>query len=472
MYRLIFTALILTGCTYIKDASSPYHLAPANDHTSWTAPEKILLGLSKKEEPLPTPSIDQTHEHSLAEVLDLGLFYNTKTKQTWALARSKAALYGQSLQNDFILSQFDSTWQRSKYPQISTGENSIVFSTLYQNELNFSYVLLDFGKTRNTSLQALYALYEADWIHNNEIQKIIQTLMDDYFNVVYQKQLLSSDKANVEDALAILKEAEEKLKVGTADISDVLQARSNYLDQKLSLISQEQTLYSAFCTLTNDIGIPSTFKFKLQEFPDDFEEYKAREFSELLNIAKRSRPDYLAALSDVESKEYKVKSMQSNYLPTVDGSFSIGNTVGNMGLHDNYDFAAEISLNIPLFQGFFQQNQVRQARSDLAESKALLLELELLMTKQIDLYQKDIEFALSSLHAAADFLQAAIEDFDVSLSKYRQGTNTIIDVITAQTHIADASSKVILSKRDYFISLANLAYAMGSLSINPKELAQ
>lgn len=471
-WAIFLIPLIFSQCTHIRDANDPYHLAPQNTHTSWTPPEKILLGLSQKEEKLPSPVIDETHLHSLAEVLDLGLFFNPKTKETWAIARQKAALYGQSLQNDFVLSNFTSTWQRTKEPGLFINQSYLQFTTLFQNELNLSYTFLDFGKTNNTSLTALYALYEADWTHNSEIQRVIQTLMDDYFNVVYQKQLLLADQANIEDALQILKEAEHKLEVGTTDISDLLQAKSNYLDQKLTLISQEQTLYTAFSNLVNDIGIPATYKFQLQEFPDSFEEYRQRDFEDLFAIAKKHRPDYLAALCDVESNAYNIKAMQSNYLPTLDGNFSIGKTRGNDGLKDDYDFSAIVSLSVPLFQGFFQQNQVRQARSLLAESKAKLLEIELLMTKQIDLYQKDISFALNSLGAAKEFLLTAKEDFRVSLSKYKQGTNTIIDVINAQTNIVDALAKVILSKRDYFVSLANLAYAIGSLNINAKEFMQ
>lgn len=416
--------------------------------------------------------IDEGHHYSLAEVLDMGLLYNTNTKETWAQARAAAAQYGQSLQNYFILSQFDSSYQRARSPGFAFNENYYFFYTLVQNQLNFSYTFLDFGQTRNSSLSALYSLYEADWSHNHQIQSVIQTLMSDYFNVIYQQELLLSDIADVENAEATLISAEEKLRMGTTDISDVLQARTTYLENKLRVVNQQQSVAGALSTITNDMGIPSNTRLQFERFPSEYELYQPRAFEDLFELAKQCRPDYLAAIAEVQSKEYALNAAKSQYYPTVNGDFSIGNSRGNGGFNDQYDFSAQVSLTLPLFQGFFQKNQIKQAEANLENSKANALQTELTITKEINLYQQDVTFALDSIEYATAYLDSAKEDFKVSLDKYRQGTNNIIDVINAQTSVADASAKVISAKNDYFTALANLSYAIGSLNLDPTKLSQ
>ena len=415
--------------------------------------------------------IDEEHPHSLAEILDLGLLHNTDTMRSWSEARVAAANYGQTLKNDFIISQFDTNFTREKSPQTITvngnGEDvdHVDYTTYFTNELSLSYLILDFGQTRSTSQSALYSLYQADWTHNSNIQSVLQTLMDDYFDVLYQKELLFSYDADVINAATTLESAQEKLRTGTADVSDVLQARSNYLDYKLKTVNQEQYLNTSYATLTHDMGISSHIDLHLQGFPTQYNPYTPRPFDELLQLAKTNRPDYLAAQADVKAKEWGVTAAKRKYYPKLTSDFSIGNTQGNHNLHDNYDFNLELRLSVPLFQGFFQQNELRKKEASLQTAKADLLNVELTMTKEIDIAQKNITYALESIDFATQYLDTSKEDFRVSMDKYRQGTNTIIDVINAQTNIANASAKLIQAKKDYFTSLANLAYAIGSLNI-------
>ncbi|MDN3504147.1 MAG: TolC family protein [Rhabdochlamydiaceae bacterium] len=462
--------IFLCSCNVYKEAAHPYSLAPATHDSNWTPPSKILQSVNKRQEAIPTPKIDSDRDYSMGEIIDLGLLYNTKTKESWSKARAAAANYGKKLQDYFVLSQFDSTYQRLKYPQLDVNQTVSDFTTKFQNELNFSYTILDFGQTRFTSDAALYALYEADWSHNHEIQFVMQELMNDYFNVVYQQELLIAYFADVEDAIITLDSTEEKLRTGMSDISDVLQARTYYLDTKLKVVNQQQKLNTAFATLKNDMGISSNLKFTLQNFPTEYEYYEPKPFEQLMELAKKSRPDYLAALSDVESKEYALSAARSQYYPTVDGSFAIGNTQGNNGLNDNYDFDVQVSLNLPLFQGFFQQNQIKLTKANLSTSQSKLLAIELLMTKEISVYQDDISFSLESIDYSTQYYETAQEDYKVNLDKYKQGTNNIVDVINALTAVADARAKEILAKKEYFQSLSNLAYALGSLNVNPHNL--
>ncbi len=46
---------------------------------------------------------------------------------------------------------------------------------------------------------------------------------------------------------------------------------------------------------------------------------------------------------------------------------------------------------------------------------------------------------------------------------------TILDVMSAQSSLADARSKKANSQKNWFVSLASIAYATGSLCATPNE---
>jgi len=52
--------------------------------------------------------------------------------------------------------------------------------------------------------------------------------------------------------------------------------------------------------------------------------------------------------------------------------------------------------------------------------------------------------------------------YDLALESYKAGLKSILDLLDAESKLSDARSKLIQSKKDVFVALANLAHATGS----------
>ena len=139
-----------------------------------------------------------------------------------------AAEYGQSLQDYFLLAEGAGNYTRTRFAQFTGATRSIVYETQYGGELELTYTILDFGQTRMTSEAALQSLFNADWSHNSQVQQTIQIVMTDYYNYLYQKQLLFSTEQDVINAKVSLDATEEKFRQGLSDVSDIVQARTQY----------------------------------------------------------------------------------------------------------------------------------------------------------------------------------------------------------------------------------------------------
>lgn len=458
--------LLFQGCD-IKGANDPFAYAPRRSDSVWHPPAKAEKRLPIRED-LEKEGEDYTAFSkeaplTLAEIIDIALARNPDTKQSWAAARVSAAEYGQSLQNYFLLAEGSGNYTRTRFADFQGRDRNIIYETQYGAELELTYTILDFGQTRMTSEAALQSLFNADWSHNSQVQLTIQELMNDYYNYLYQKELLFAAEQDVINAKVSLDSTEEKFRQGLSDVSDIVQAKTSYLSQKLAVVNQKQALHNAYTQLVVDMGLPSNGTFYFEDYPDEIVPFELETLDNLIVKANDNRPDLMAAEAEVKSSVASYNASRLEKFPVVTGEFDIGRTYYGHGLNDTYDFTAQINLTFPLFQGFFIENSIKKAKATIEESEANLEQVRLGIIQEVANYRSDVNYARESLEYAKAYLASAEEDFKVNLKKYRVGTGTIVDLINAQTSVADARSQLASAQNSWYTSIANLAYATGIL---------
>lgn len=431
---------------------------------------------------------------NLAELIDIGLQNNPSTKQTWAMARSAAAQYGIVLSDFYPNIQFTSQYTRvrgtfgpptvfsslgptssssgssggvpaSSQGAVTSSSNSL-YSTTAGPDVELSYTLFDFGQRTSAAIAAREALYFADWSHNQEIQSVIQTIMDDYYVYLYQLRVLSSNEANLETACASLDAANQKFSLGLAALGDVAQARTQYLQAKINLTSQKQNVENSFAQLAVDLGLPANVGFKVQPMPDEVQaEPMLESVDELVALAQTQRQDLLAAQADYRSKDALVVNAERAIYPVLATDLDIGKYWFQDNQRESYHWVAELTLSFPLFQGFFHKNNLNKARANRDQSVAKLVQTELGVIQNVATSHMYVKTSAQNLKDTDEYLKAAELEFNIALSSYKAGTKTILDVLSAQSSLADARSKKAGAQKNWYTSLASLAYATGSLCL-------
>ncbi len=439
------------------------------------------------------------HELSLAQLLDIALQNNPSTRQTWAMARASAAQYGETLSAFFPALDFSAFYFRqfAEFPNTAvpsaggstatgSGGSNTGGSTFFGSnvtsavqpsffteagpDLTLSYTLFDFGQRTAASLAAREALYYADLNHNQQVQFVLETVMSDYYDYLYQLAVLRSDEANLANAESALDAANQKFALGLAALGDVAQARTQYLQNKINLTSQKQAVENAFALLAVDIGLPANIPFKVQPLPDQVIAHPIMDsLDELVSLAQTQRQDLLAAQANIRSKEATLLGAKRAVLPVFDSSLDVGRYYFQKGQHEKYHWTAIVSVNFPIFSGFYYRNQIKNAQANVELSRAQLLQTELSIVQHVTTSHLGVKTAAQNLTDSADYLKAAELEFNIALSSYKAGTTTILEVISAQSSVADARSKKAGAQKDWFTSLANLAFATGSLCATPNE---
>jgi len=471
--RYRFAALLLllvsSSCSVNQALWDPNAFAPRTPYSYYFPPK---TGSETKEITRPElPPSD--HPLSLGEIIDITLRNTPATTLSWAAAKKAAAAYGSSQAPFFPDIEGVGTYTRAKIPALVNDTVATSLSTTATPQLQLTYTLLDFGQRRATSEAARYSLYFADWSHNRVLQAVVKTVSNDYYFYLFQRHLMSSIEADIETAQTTLNAALAEKMSGVKDISDVLQAKTLLLQTQLNSAAQKKLLQIAFSTLLKDMGIPSDASLSFEELPEHTEtDILLKSVDELIADALILRPDLRAQEALVQEKESRISLAYTQFFPALTTQLNYGRTYFQGGLHDKNDWTALFSLSIPLFSGFSTVNAVKEAKAAKESALAALRQNELSITAEITISHTDVVQSKETIAFAREFLDSANDQYEVSLRKYRAGLGTIIDVVSAQSSLSDARSRLAAAEQGWYTALANLVYAAGYYTFKPEEALQ
>lgn len=476
--RVIFAALLIcffAGCAVNRAVYDPFAYAP--EDTCWYYTPDCEAGALSCWSECATcvESPPEKHPLSLAEALDIALINNPKTQISWGHAREAAAEYGKSQSAFFPTISADFYYQRDRTAylasQVEQPQNVMMEQLIVNNQtqwapqMHMTWTLLDFGQRRYTSEAARYALYYADFTHNDTIQYLIQAVTLTYYRYLYEVKLQEANEADLANAQETLSAADLGLSQGVKNISDVLQARSGVLLAEITLSEQKKAVNNAYATILDNMGLPANSTVQFEKLPFvDLDKIELPSLDSFIQLAMESRPDLLASRASLESAEMSLHAAKRLWTPVVDYSLEVGRTYFSGGFHDDYDFTSTLTVSMPLFTGYNIRNSVRAARSKVETVTGALREKELAVIRDLKVAHFNVGAALETLGAANRYLKASKEEYVVALAQYKAGVNTILDVISAQASLFDSRAKQAEATEQWFNSLANLTYNAGILS--------
>ena len=124
-------------------------------------------------------------------------------------------------------------------------------------------------------------------------------------------------------------------------------------------------------------------------------------------------------------------------------------------------YSGGISLKCNLFDGFQTQSSVRTAEAQANSMREQLKLAELAACAQIWARFQNYETALEKYTFSTAALTSATAAWETALDSYKSGVKGILDLLAAETLLAQARSQQSAVRQEVFTTLANLAYATG-----------
>ena len=467
MIPALLGAVLLTGCAH---SGSILHPGPVP-----ATPGRQIEQLP----PAPPPPKESTvalpenwrelaEQLTLADVVNIALANNEQTRSAWFSARSAAAQLGSKRSAYFPTLGLDLDVTRTKLSAVGGLFN--LLQTTYGPSLSLNYLLFDFGGRKASVDEAQDALVAADYTHNKTIQDVVLQVQQAYYTYLDAKANLAGAQASVKEATVNLEAAKKKHDVGVATIADVLQAQTALSQAELNRQTYQGQIQTLRGALATAMGIPANTPFEVGSLPEQLPASEVTaQVDPLIKKALDSRPDLQAARWQAEKAARHIKKIKAEGLPSVSLSASANRTyyspVSNSAFTTGW--AAGVNVTIPLFTGFKNHFDVKQAEADAEVSLSTARSLEQQVTLDVWTAYANLETAGQSVTTAKDLLHSATESEKVALGRYKEGVGSIIDLLTAQAALASARAQEIQARTSWLLSIASLANATGSIGPIP-----
>jgi len=420
------------------------------------------------------PALCETAPHfdqplTLVRLTDLALTNNPSTRIAWGAIRESEAGVELARAGYWPQISVDYGIERDKTKNFSGASNPS--QTSYGPSLSLSYLLWDFGARSGSVDAAKFSLAASQLDANQTVQDLILAVEQDYYQALGLQALQEADTQSVQDASASLDAAQQRKNSGLATIGDVYQAEAALAGANLALQTAQGQFAVARGQLAVAVGYDADTELPLVTLEKQVSAaMPTASVRELLDKAAEARPELLAAKAQEQSAVANLEATQGQGLPSLILSGSAGRSTtdisGQKTTADSY--SAGLTLSFPLFTGFANQasNRRAQAQVDVAEATTQ----QLLQQVQLEVWQayQNMNTAVSSLDTAEVQLKNAQQADDVANARYKNGLDSILDVLSAQATLANARVQEVQARLNWFAAQAAMGHAVGGLDA-PKD---
>ena len=321
-----------------------------------------------------------------------------------------------------------------------------------------SMTLYNFGKREGTVQSARDTLEATEYAYHATANNTVLSVKQAYYGVLQANALLRVSEETVKDRQEILRQTQGFYDVGTRPKSDVTQAQANLYIAQANLILARNAVDTAWASLKNSMGVddypPSPLADELSVTP----------FTMSLDEAKKAafagRPELRQFESLLKAEDQQIAVARRSHLP----DFLFSSTYGRQSATDQLphnSWQVQLSLNIPIFNGFQTTYQVQQAMNTYYSIR----EQERLQRQQVALQveqsYRNVAATREAVTANEAAVKAAKENLELHEGRYQVGYAPIVEVTDAQTTYIVAQTNYVNSLVAYKLAMAQLVNAMG-----------
>lgn len=460
----VIAALCVAGSACVHsppsiDGAAP---VPATPSSLWT-PSASVTAAARRDTAHFALSAAAVRQFTLPEVVDLALRNSPATRLSWAQARAAADAYGST--------------EGRLYPTLSAGvavNHSLSLATpgrppiersQYGPSLTLAYTVLDFGGRSGSIDVTRQTAIALDLSHNATVENTILQVEAAAFGYLSTRAQRDAQKVAMDLATAALDAANERHRVGLATIADVLQAQTARSQAELELETLEGALQVARGALAVAMGIPANSPYDIPDVPaTDSVHFVAESVDSLIEMAVRNRPELASARAQAAGASSQIRVARSGYLPALAISATGANNGSNVSTFSGRTYSVNVGVQMPVFTGFSNQYDVAAAAEQYQAALARAETTKQQIIQEVFTAYYTLRTSTNRVRTAADLLASAIQSETVARERYREGVGSIVDLLVAQSALANARAQSVDARWQWRTALAQLAHDVGVLN--------
>jgi len=298
-----------------------------------------------------------------------------------------------------------------------------------------------------------------------KIENLLVEVMNSYYAIVKQKQVISGLKASIIVSEERLKIAQKKLEIGVAAKPEVLQAKLDLSMQQTALIKQLRLLNESKQNLNQLMVVSLEQDFDVNDEIPLLNQYK---YDELKTSITNKNNDLLLSQKITSIAKYSIQETRAAYLPKVNLNanyiFSRNeNQAGFSLLNQNLGLNLGVTASWSIFNGFVTANNVKNAKLNLAyttlQYESVKTQTQLNLLKAFKKHEEDL--VILELEQAN--IALAKENLDIVFERFKLGQSTSIELKIAQQSYEDAINNLADARYNGKLSETQLLKLSGAI---------
>ncbi len=291
------------------------------------------------------------------------------------------------------------------------------------------------------------------------------TVVQYYYALVVAQRRIANAQQSLKETQQLVDITQKLEAGGEAAHADVIKAQIQAEQRRRDL--QDASLGTEKARIALAVLIFPTFGESYTVVDDLAAAPELPAYSEVQALAAKNNPDIRAAQATVEQQTEGVASARAGYLPTLSFDYFFGLNANYFAIHNpegvnQLGSMAQAQLEVPLWTWGAQRSRVKQAQLQLQQAKKdLSLAQRTLLSEEASFYL-ETQSAGEQMASLKKSMDLSADSLRLTLERYQAGEATILEVVDAQSTLADARNAYDDGLSRYRLALANLQSLTGA----------
>jgi outer membrane protein TolC len=182
----------------------------------------------------------------------------------------------------------------------------------------------------------------------------------------------------------------------------------------------------------------------------------------LVQVAQRTRPEVQAIFDTLQALGYSRRALEAGLQPSVTVGVNYQRNLDAAGFAQREQTVANLTVNIPIFEGGATRARVRAARQDEEQARINLEQTQLGISQEVRNAVTNLVNARARLTSTEAQVRAAEEVYRLSRVRQDAAEGTYVEVVDALTQLIQARNAAVSARYDYLVAFSQLQRAEGS----------
>lgn len=329
------------------------------------------------------------------------------------------------------------------------------------NELVLRQMIFDGFATANDVKRLGHASRVRYYELQSAMQNVTLEFVRAYVDTLRFRDLTQFAKDNYIDHKQLYDRIEERVNAGVTRRVDLEQATGRLALAESNLLTEMTNLHDVTARMVRLYGELPPETLETPTFTKAGVEATA---ADALKLAYYQNPDLLATIEDIQSKEREIKFNEARYMPRLDlqARKNLGTSSDGANSLASADIL-EITMNLNLFNGFSDQNLVKQTAEKLNNSRDLRDKVCIDTRQVVTIALNDIE----QLKEQRIYRERHVVSIENAREAYRKqfdiGQRTLLDLLDTENEYFQAKRSLANTEYDIQIAHARVYAGQGEL---------